>query len=168
MPRVKKERSPSSSSHFEKFNTEAPPSTPSDDFESRIVPLEPGTSLDLGDNDDDDDDDDEEEYDEEEYDDEEDDDDDYDDILDYDELPEARDELDEEVETKANDVERQSGPGQVTANCRLNLAAQESAQITFRGRVVPKTLMEDYPNIAQFELPSQAEILLDESTRAVG
>ncbi|XP_059095776.1 nidogen-like [Tigriopus californicus] len=60
------------------------------------------------------------------------------------------------------------GPGMISFTCKMNLAQQESATITVRSVLAVNNLVEQYKGIAQFQIPSEAVVIKDETIRIVG
>ena len=64
--------------------------------------------------------------------------------------------------------EAQGGPGQIEFVCKINLAIKEVAVLNIKSYLYKNTLVRHYPGVAEFEIPSTAEIKLDESITVEG
>ena len=73
-----------------------------------------------------------------------------------------------ERKSETEEYQVPAGPGQIQIVCKVNLKPRESADLTVRARLYSKTLIENYADVAQFEIPSRAEISPDESLTFLG
>eukprot|EP00095_Tigriopus_kingsejongensis_P011899 snap_masked-scaffold111_size354240-processed-gene-1.0 protein:Tk11899 transcript:snap_masked-scaffold111_size354240-processed-gene-1.0-mRNA-1 annotation:"hypothetical protein DAPPUDRAFT_314322" len=87
------------------------------------------------------------------------------------ELPESsRVEEDSGLADEGTEPKRKklNGPGLISFTCSVNLAEQESATITIRSTLNVNTLVKSYPGVANFQIPSEAMLVEDESIRVLG